>query len=166
MQVSKTLIITLSIFLAAGAITLALTHLNPLQNSCQYNGNTYKNGQGFKSIDGCNTCSCAKGQVACTLMACSPNIAASYNCDNKKTINANFIVGEPKPVAPGEMPSPTGSVNLKLSDGRSMTLNQTVSADGGRYATRDETTLFWDKGGTAFLEEHGKITYQNCVAVK
>ena len=38
--------------------------------SCVYNGKTYQNGQGFPSTDGCNTCSCSNGQIACTLMYC------------------------------------------------------------------------------------------------
>ena len=38
--------------------------------TCLYGGKTYKSGDGFKSTDGCNSCSCEDGQVACTLMAC------------------------------------------------------------------------------------------------
>ena len=38
--------------------------------SCTYNGQTYRNGEGFRSSDGCNSCSCQNGQIACTLMAC------------------------------------------------------------------------------------------------
>lgn len=45
---------------------------NPLLSSasCQYDGKKYKNGDSFRSTDGCNTCGCNNGQVACTLMAC------------------------------------------------------------------------------------------------
>lgn len=42
----------------------------PNAKGCLYNGMTYKSGDGFKSDDGCNSCSCVDGQVACTLMAC------------------------------------------------------------------------------------------------
>lgn len=39
--------------------------------SCFYEGKEYKNGDGFKASDGCNSCSCGdNGQVACTLMYC------------------------------------------------------------------------------------------------
>lgn len=39
--------------------------------SCDYNGQTYKAGQGFMDAEGCNSCSCSEnGEVACTLMAC------------------------------------------------------------------------------------------------
>ena len=40
---------------------------------CNYEGKQYAAGEGFKSQDGCNDCSCqADGQVACTLRACAP----------------------------------------------------------------------------------------------
>jgi len=45
-------------------------NLNPFPSSCQYNGKTYKSGDGFTAADGCNSCSCENGQVVCTLMAC------------------------------------------------------------------------------------------------
>lgn len=45
-------------------------NLNPSPKSCQYNGKTYKSGEGFKDKDGCNSCSCEDGKVACTLVAC------------------------------------------------------------------------------------------------
>lgn len=38
--------------------------------SCTYDGTTYKDGATFKATDGCNTCTCTKGQVACTKKAC------------------------------------------------------------------------------------------------
>lgn len=40
------------------------------KNTCTYNGKTYKEGASFPSTDGCNTCTCRKGQVACTQRAC------------------------------------------------------------------------------------------------
>lgn len=147
-------------------IIIGLGNLILFQRNCQYNGKTYKQGEGFKSSDGCNTCSCTKGKVACTLMACPQNVVANYNCDGKKTISATFITGEAKEVVPGEMPIPTGSVQLKLSDGRNMTLNQTISADGGRYANEDESFIFWDKGNSTFVMEGNKTTYQNCGVVR
>lgn len=45
-------------------------NINPLSKSCQYNGKTYKSGEGFLDEDGCNSCSCEDGKVACTAMAC------------------------------------------------------------------------------------------------
>lgn len=47
------------------------------QNTCEYNGNTYTEGQNFPSSDGCNSCFCAGGAVGCTLKACIPT--CEYN---------------------------------------------------------------------------------------
>lgn len=38
--------------------------------SCLYEGKEYQHNQGFTASDGCNSCSCTDGQVACTLLAC------------------------------------------------------------------------------------------------
>ena len=43
---------------------------NQIPKDCLYGGKTYKSGEGFPSEDGCNSCSCEDGQVACTLIAC------------------------------------------------------------------------------------------------
>ena len=37
---------------------------------CYYNGVEYKEGERFSAEDGCNTCFCNNGEVACTLIAC------------------------------------------------------------------------------------------------
>lgn len=55
------------------------------------------------------------------------------------------------------------SVDLNLSDGRVFVLPSAVSASGARYATPDETIVFWNKGETAFIEENGEASYKNCV---
>ena len=96
-----------------------------------------------------------------------PINTVSYSCDKGKTIVAAFYQGEEKPAVEGQMPIPTGSVVLKLSDGRSMTLPQTISADGGRYANVDESFIFWSKGNGAFIMEgkNSTTTYNNCVDV-
>jgi membrane-bound inhibitor of C-type lysozyme len=54
------------------------------------------------------------------------------------------------------------SVDLVLSDGRSMTLPQTMSGSGIRYANADESVVFWSKGRTAFVEEGKDTTYADC----
>lgn len=47
---------------------------NPVTVTCEYNGKTYKLGEGFTATDGCNSCSCGEnGAVACTEMACVDN---------------------------------------------------------------------------------------------
>lgn len=37
---------------------------------CSYYGKDYLIGQQFKSIDGCNGCTCEETQISCTEMAC------------------------------------------------------------------------------------------------
>ena len=90
---------------------------------------------------------------------------ATFTCDSEKTITAAFYAGTSTPpvVESGQPPVPTGSVALTLSDGRTMTLPQTLSADGGRYANADESIIFWNKGDTAFITEGGADTYTHCV---
>ena len=96
-----------------------------------------------------------------------PINTVSYDCDGNKTIVASFYQGKTLPVPAGQMPIPTGSVSIKLSDGRSMTLPQTISADGGRYANTDESFVFWSKGAGAFITENNpnNMTYKDCIAV-
>jgi membrane-bound inhibitor of C-type lysozyme len=81
----------------------------------------------------------------------TPVAVAKFTCQGGKTIDATFYAS---------------SVDLKLSDGRSMQLPQAMSASGARYANKDETFVFWNKGNTAFITEgasEGKETYSGCV---
>lgn len=79
---------------------------------------------------------------------------AIYNCPKGKYIKATFHL-------PGDQ-----SVDIILSDGRSMSLPHTISGSGARYANADESFVFWNKGDTAFTEEKGKTTYDNCVTTE
>ena len=91
---------------------------------------------------------------------------ANYACNNEKTIKAEFYKGKEKAVKPGEMPIPTGSVKVNLSDGRNFDLAQTISADGSRYANGDESFVFWSKGnGVLVLENNQEKDYIDCVIV-
>jgi len=63
------------------------------------------------------------------------------------------------------MPTPTGSVEIVLSDGRQLTLAQTISASGIRYATSNEAIIFWSKGNGSFIMENDVQTYSGCIAV-
>ncbi len=76
---------------------------------------------------------------------------ALFICDDKKAIGANFH---------------KKGVILNLSDGRNLTLPQTISASGARYANSDESFVFWNKGDTAFIDEKGVRTYENCSVQK
>ena len=86
--------------------------------------------------------------------AAAKTIRAHFACTDGKAIDATFINGT------------RSSVRLKLSDGRKLSLPQALSASGARYANKDESVVFWNKGDTAFIEEAGKTTYADCVASK
>lgn len=60
------------------------------------------------------------------------------------------------------MPTKSSS---RLSDGRSLSLPQVMSGSGARYANKDESFVFWNKGNTAFITEgaSGEETYSDCV---
>jgi len=94
----------------------------------------------------------------------SPIAQVTYICNDDKTINAAFYKGEPIPVEPGEMPIPSGSVKIVLSDGRNFNLPQTISASGVRYANSDESFIFWSKGnGALVLENNVEKSYIGCI---
>ncbi len=96
----------------------------------------------------------------------SPIAQVTYICNGDKTIDAAFYKGEQKQVEPGEMPIPSGSVKIVLSDGRNFDLPQTISADGSRYANSDESFVFWSKGDTALvLENNAEKDYIRCVVL-
>lgn len=77
-------------------------------------------------------------------------IQAVFNCAGGKSIDATFINAK------------SSSVQLAFSDGRRMTLPQTMSGSGARYASKGDKVVFWNKGNTAFVEEGGKTTYADC----
>ena len=99
----------------------------------------------------------AAALVAAVVAAASPDepapvVRAKFTCDAGRTIDAEFV----------DAPQPR--VRLTLSDGRTLTLPQAVSASGARYADAGERIVFWNKGDTAFLDEAGRSTYTGCVA--
>lgn len=77
-------------------------------------------------------------------------IKAVFNCADGKSITAEFD-------------NTSDQVNLTLSDGRVWTLPRAMSGSGARYANADESQVFWNKGDTAFIEENGQTTYDDCV---
>jgi membrane-bound inhibitor of C-type lysozyme len=91
--------------------------------------------------------------LALPVLAETPVAEAAFKCKGGKSIDATFYAD---------------SVALKLSDGRSMTLPQAMSGSGARYATKDESFVFWNKGDTAFVTEgtDDKMTFKDCVAGK
>jgi membrane-bound inhibitor of C-type lysozyme len=95
------------------------------------------------------TCLC----VAVPALAEAPVASATFKCKDGKSIEATFYAD---------------LVDLKLSDGRSMKVPQAMSASGARYANKDETFVFWNKGDTAFVTEgkDAKETYSGCAVAK
>jgi len=81
------------------------------------------------------------------------NIRVKYACADGKTIDATYY---PDMVA------------IVLSDGRALSLAQTVSGSGARYANADESVVFWNKGNDAFVTEGdpNTPTYADCVGEK
>ncbi|MET4579248.1 DUF333 domain-containing protein [Ottowia thiooxydans] len=79
-------------------------------------------------------------------------LEVKYSCSGSSTIAASFFND-----------STPAQVRLALSDGRTFTLPQVVSADGARYASASETLVFWTKGRTAFIQEGGKTSFADCL---
>jgi len=98
-------------------------------------------------------------------------VRVHYLCDGGRSIDATYDDGGPgtgaaRAPAPGTPPAPTGSVLLLLSDGRVITLRQTISGSGVRYASRDDSLVFWSKGNGAFILEHDEMSgYTGCIRV-
>jgi membrane-bound inhibitor of C-type lysozyme len=77
-------------------------------------------------------------------------LSANYTCSGGATLSARF--------APSSYE--TGKVDIRFGNGRSLTLPQVVSADGGRYAAGD--VEFWIKGTGATLTRGADV--QTCTS--
>jgi membrane-bound inhibitor of C-type lysozyme len=88
-------------------------------------------------------------------VAQEPISKVKYACVDSKTIEAAYFADK---------------VDVTLSDGRSMSLPQTMSGSGARYANADESFVFWNKGDTAFITEgtdpNAPPTFADCVEEK
>jgi len=62
----------------------------------------------------------------------------------------------------------TSSIALLLSDGRTLSLPQTMSGSGVRYeaTTTGADVVFWNKGDNAFITENDTATYEDCTAAR
>ena len=91
--------------------------------------------------------------LAAPALAETPIVTAIYKCEGNKGIDATYY---------------PDSVDLTLTDGRSMKLPQVISGSGARYANADESFVFWNKGDTAFITEGADdaMTFKDCVAIK
>jgi membrane-bound inhibitor of C-type lysozyme len=91
--------------------------------------------------------------LAAPALAETPIATAIYKCEGNKGIDATYF---------------PDSVDLMLTDGRSMELPQVISGSGARYANADESFVFWNKGDTAFVTEGSDdaMTFKDCLAIK
>ncbi len=62
----------------------------------------------------------------------------TYRCDGNRSIHALFYDEQ---------------VTLTLSDGRTYNLPHVISGSGARYASEDESYVFWEKGSNAVFTE-------------
>ena len=92
-----------------------------------------------------------------------PINTVTFACAGNVSITAAFYNGSTTQAAPDQPPIPGGRAELSLSDGRTMSLPQTISADGARYANADESFVFWNKGNGVAVTENNKPSYM-CVA--
>ena len=89
---------------------------------------------------------------------------ATYICQGGKLIEAGFFEDLNFIPSTSTPPVPPGVVRVSLVDGRSIILPQTVSADGARYATADESFVFWNKDNGVMIQEHGSENeFKGCV---
>ena len=117
----------------------------------------------------------AAGCLVLTVLAAGPACAQApapiqtvrYSCEQGKSLVAEYFDGQARTAA-NDMPIPGGHVVLTLAGGKQLTLPQTLSGSGIRYANADESFVFWSKGNTAFVEEGPSQTqtYKGCVGEK
>jgi membrane-bound inhibitor of C-type lysozyme len=100
-------------------------------------------------------------------LAQAPVAIVQYSCAEGKSLSAEYFDG-PTRTAPDGRPTPGGRVIVTLADGKKLTLPQTLSGSGIRYANVGESFVFWSKGDTAFVEEGASqtVTYKDCVGSK
>lgn len=56
-----------------------------------------------------------------------------------------------------------GSVTISFLNGRSIRLEDAHIANGARYSNADMSINLWEGGqNDSYLEENGKVTYNNC----
>ena len=95
------------------------------------------------------------------------DVSVQFICNANKTIRAVFHLAEAtESVNKDEPPVPHGSISLTLSDGRTIDLDEGISADGRRYANPNNSFIFWAKGnGAMVLENNTEKTFAGCVVL-
>lgn len=88
---------------------VTLNVASTVPTTCDYDGQSYQQGDQFASTDGCNTCSCgAEGAVGCTKRACVCNPAAETH--------RNYV-GTPQQCMVIRYSCPTGQVQFSNACG-------------------------------------------------
>lgn len=92
---------------------------------------------------------------------------AAYSCNDSKSIRVLYTdiasAESSSSTTPGAM---VKGVKVILSDGRSLELEKSKSADGERYTNKDESFIFWGKGnGALVLEDGQQKNYIGCIRV-
>ncbi len=72
---------TLAAVVAALSLIPACDRRDDRGAPCEWRGRTYSSGAYFDAGDGCNTCECLDGEVACSAIACVPPDAAGPAVD-------------------------------------------------------------------------------------
>lgn len=82
-----------------------------------------------------------------------------FDCASGISLQAAFYDGQVQAAASADTPPiPGGRLRLTFPGGRQVVLPQTISADGARYASADESIIFWDKGDEAMFDSAGQGT--------
>ncbi len=79
-----------------------------------------------------------------------PINVVTFSCADSKSIDAEFY---------------KNFARIRTARLGELTLPQTISASGARYANTDESIVFWNKGNTAFITEGdpNSPTYKDCL---
>ena len=136
-------------------------YATPAARYCAITGGTYQITVAGDTAVERGSCTFANGKK-CPATAYFNGACSRENMNASKTIKARFVCGGGKSIDATFVNGPRSSVKLVLSDGRTLTLPQAMSGSGARYANRDESLVFWNKGDTATLNDKGKTTYDGC----
>ena len=80
-------------------------------------------------------------------------IAYTFSCPDGKTFSTSYDLG-------------SNALTLLLEGDMAYVLPQAVSASGARYATADESVVFWEHQGEAKVEMNGAVLHEGCVVQK
>jgi membrane-bound inhibitor of C-type lysozyme len=142
---SRSAVIIIALLVAIGSIFAWSEYRKPSQQNTD--SHECRITAGYSWCDKKSAC-IQSGAEYCTA---TPPKRVLFTCDAGKTITATFY------------PTDDAYVDLVLHDGRKLSVPRALSGSGARYATTDESFVFWNKGDTAFITESDDTTFSNCV---